>query len=441
MYAYHYRWTSGWPKLAAALAVALTFWNVTPSDSQTTAAPAAPEDRGRFARRQPLEPDVALAPVGPDLYRLDRGDRVRLNIYDREDLNGDYRVSDKGQIRVPQLGLFDARGKTTAELEEEIRRVFERMMQRPGYITVDVTERRPFFVVGLIGKPGAYPYVPGMTVMHAMAYAGGVYRPASGTYVAGEVAREQSKLQQGADEIKRLMVRRARLEAERAGRDAIELPPKLVELVGQQEADELMKQETEVLHRALSTIARDEASFRATADSHRREIRALELELAQVAEQRRIRDTQLAELQKLAGRGLTTQQRLFDTQLALALLERDGQTAIASIARAERGLEKAGRDLQMVRLERSVKIDTELATLEENYVRSRAMYDGARRFIEQVGGVPASLKGQEVGQSTVSFDIMRRDESGTIEIVAADETTAMQPGDVLRVNARVAFTP
>ena len=234
MYAYEPRWSSSWPKLTAVLAVGMTFWNVTPSDSQTTAAPAATEERGRYTRRPQLEPDVALAPVGPDLYRLDRGDRVRLNIYDREDLNGDYRVSDKGQIRVPQLGLFDARGMTTAELEEEIRRVFERMMQRPGYITVDVTERRPFFVVGLIGKPGAYPYVPGMTVLHAMAYAGGIYRPASGTYVAGEVAREQSRFQQGAEELKRLMVRRARLEAERQGRDSIEMPPKLVELAGQQ---------------------------------------------------------------------------------------------------------------------------------------------------------------------------------------------------------------
>lgn len=361
MYAYEYRWTAGWAKLAVVLGLGLTVWNVTPSDSQTVVAPAAEERGNRFTRRLPLEPDTALAPVGPDIYRLDRGDRVRIAVYDRDDLSGDYRVSDKGQIRIPQLGQFDAKGKTTSELEEEIRRVFERMMQRPGYITADVSERRPFFVVGLIGKPGAYPYVPGMTVMHAMAYAGGVYRPASGSYLAGEMAREQTRLQQSAEEVARLFARRARLIAERDGQDTIRMPDKLVELVGAPLADELMKQETEALHRQLSALTRDQNSHKATFDSARREIRALELELAQVAEQRRIRDTQLGELQKLAGRGLTTQQRLFDTQLALALLERDGQAAIAAIARAERGFEKAKRDLDMVKLERNVKIDQELA--------------------------------------------------------------------------------
>lgn len=436
MYAYTPRWTGSLSKLAILLGLGLTVWNATPSDSQTVVAPAT-EDRGRYVRRQPLEPDMALAPVGPDVYKLDRGDRVRLSVYDREDLSGDYRVSDKGQIRVPQLGSFDAKGKTTSELEEELRHVYERMMQRPGYITVDVSERRPFFVVGLIGKPGAYPFVPGMTVMHAMAYAGGVYRPASGSYLAGEMAREQSRLQQSAEELARLTVRRARLIAEREGRDTLEMPAKVVELVGPPAAQEILKQETEVLHRQLSALNREETMQKSALEGTRREVRALELELAQVAEQRRIRDVQLSELQKLAGRGLTTQQRLFDTQLAMALLERDGQAAIAAIARAERSVEKAQRDLDMVRMERNLKIDQEMALLEESVTKSKSMLDSSRRFIEQVGGVPAGALMKETSQPSVTFEIMRRDEAGSVQMMAADESTTMQPGDVLRVNARV----
>jgi protein involved in polysaccharide export with SLBB domain len=436
MYAYQSRLPVSLSKLAILLGLGLTVWNATPGGTQTVMAPAA-DDRGRYVRRQPLEPDMALAPVGPDLYRLDRGDRVRLAVYDREDLSGDYRVSDKGQIRVPQLGSFDAKGKTIAELEEEIRHVYERMMQRPGYITVDVSERRPFFVVGLIGKPGAYPFVPGMTVMHAMAYAGGIYRPASGSYLAGEMAREQSRLQQSMEELSRLTVRRARLIAEREGRETFDLPPKVADLLGQQQADEIHRQETEVLQRQIAALKRDENLQRSTVEGTRREVRALELELAQVAEQRRIRDVQLSDLQRLAGRGLTTQQRLFDTQLAMALLERDGQAAIAAIARAERAVEKAQRDLDMVRMERNLKIDQEMALIEENITKSKAMLDSSRRFIEQVGGVPASALMKETSQPSVSFEIMRRDETGSIQMVAADESTTMKPGDVLRVNARV----
>jgi len=436
MYAYHFRWSSSLSKLAVLLGLGLTVWNTTPSDSQTMVAPAA-EERGRYARRQPLEPDTALAPVGPDIYKLDRGDRVRLSVYDREDLSGDYRVSDKGQIRVPQLGSFDAKGKSTSELEEEIRHVYERMMQRPGHISVDVSERRPFFVVGLIGKPGAYPYVPGMTVMHAMAYAGGIYRPASGSYLAGEMAREQSRLAQSSEEVARLTVRRARLNAEREGRDTLEMPAKVVDLVGQAQAEEILRQETEVLHRQLSALQREETLQKSAVEGTRREVRALELELAQVAEQRRIRDVQLTELQRLAGRGLTTQQRLFDTQLAMALLERDGQAAIAAIARAERTVEKSQRDLDMVRIERNLKIDQEMALLEEGLTKSKSMLDSARRFIEQVGGVSVGALMKETNQPSVTFEIMRRDEAGSVQMIAADEATPMQPGDVVRVNARV----
>ena len=436
MYAYNSRWSSSLSKLAILLGLGLTVWNTTPSDSQTMAAPAT-EERGRYVRRQPLEPDMALAPVGPDIYKLDRGDRVRLSVYDREDLSGDYRVSDKGQIRVPQLGSFEAKGKSTTELEEEIRHVYERMMQRPGYISVDVSERRPFFVVGLIGKPGAYPYVPGMTVMHAMAYAGGIYRPASGSYLAGEMAREQSRLQQSSEELARLAIRRTRLIAEREGRDTLEMPPRIVDLVGQAQADEILKQETEVLHRQLSALNREESLQKSALAGTRREVRALELELAQVAEQRRIRDVQLTDLQRLAGRGLTTQQRLFDTQLAMALLERDGQAAIAAIARAERTVEKAQRDFDMVRIERNLKIDQEMVLLEEGMTKSRSMLDSSRRFIEQVGGVPAGALMKETSQPSVIFEIMRRDEAGSLQMIAADESTSMQPGDVVRVNARV----
>ena len=40
-------------------------------------------------------------------------------------------------------------------------------------MTVEVATYRPFFVLGEVGTPGQYPYVPGITAETAVAVAGG----------------------------------------------------------------------------------------------------------------------------------------------------------------------------------------------------------------------------------------------------------------------------
>ena len=55
----------------------------------------------------------------------------------------------------------------------------------------------------------------------------------------------------------------------------------------------------------------------------------------------------------------------------------------------------------------------------------------------RAGGVPAGALMKESSQPSVNFEIMRRDEAGGVQIIAAEESTAMQPGVVVRVNARV----
>jgi polysaccharide export outer membrane protein len=40
-------------------------------------------------------------------------------------------------------------------------------------VTVEIDRYRPIFVMGEVGEPGQYSYVPGMTVQKAIAAAGG----------------------------------------------------------------------------------------------------------------------------------------------------------------------------------------------------------------------------------------------------------------------------
>ena len=69
-------------------------------------------------------------------------------------------------------------------------------------------------------NPGAYKYVPGMIVLHAMALAGGLDRGEPNLSGMIEGARQMERLRSVTVEIQQLLARRARLLAERDG-DAV----------------------------------------------------------------------------------------------------------------------------------------------------------------------------------------------------------------------------
>lgn len=114
---------------------------------------------------------IPLIPDGP--YRLDAGDTVRVLVYNQTGLSTEYKVGDNGTISLPLLGEVKARGSTAQELQKAIYDGLNNgIFVNPG-VSVEVSQYRPFFVVGEVSKPGQYPYTPGMNVLGAVAAAGG----------------------------------------------------------------------------------------------------------------------------------------------------------------------------------------------------------------------------------------------------------------------------
>ncbi|WP_380872507.1 polysaccharide export protein [Sphingomonas sp. DBB INV C78] len=114
-------------------------------------------------------PTASQVPV----YRLGADDKVRINVYGEDALNAEYLVGSDGNISFPLLGMVEAKGLTIAELQALLtRRLAETAINDPK-VSVDVVEYRPFYVLGEVQKAGQYPYRTGMTVMAAIATAGG----------------------------------------------------------------------------------------------------------------------------------------------------------------------------------------------------------------------------------------------------------------------------
>jgi polysaccharide biosynthesis/export protein len=106
-------------------------------------------------------------------YRLGAGDRVRVTVFDQENLTNTYAVNSSGYIAFPLIGSVPARGSTVQELEGALAAKLRQGFLRDPDISVEVDQYRPVFVMGEVGAAGQYSYVPGLTVQKAVAMAGG----------------------------------------------------------------------------------------------------------------------------------------------------------------------------------------------------------------------------------------------------------------------------
>jgi protein involved in polysaccharide export with SLBB domain len=106
-------------------------------------------------------------------YRLASGDRVKVTVFRHEDLSGEFALDGAGNFAMPLIGEVQAYGVTTRELEIRLQEKLSDGYLVEPQVSVEVLNYRPFYILGEVKAPGAYPYVNGMTVLNAVALAGG----------------------------------------------------------------------------------------------------------------------------------------------------------------------------------------------------------------------------------------------------------------------------
>jgi polysaccharide export outer membrane protein len=127
---------------------------------------------------------IPLEPGNSGAYRLDSGDRLQIIVFGQAELSGSYAVDGAGMISIPLIPAVNARGRTPAELEEQIITELSKGVLRSPSVSVQIESFRPFFILGEVRQPGQYPYVHGMTVLTAVAIAGGFTYRAQKEYVS-----------------------------------------------------------------------------------------------------------------------------------------------------------------------------------------------------------------------------------------------------------------
>ncbi|MGI4955414.1 MAG: polysaccharide biosynthesis/export family protein [Janthinobacterium lividum] len=117
---------------------------------------------------------VPLPDTKPSSYRLGGGDVIRAIVFGEDQLTGEFRVDDQGQVAVPLLGSVRAAGLTPDQLSGQLTQALKsRNILRNPSVVIEVVSYRPVFVLGEVAKPGQYAFQPGMTMLTAVAIAGG----------------------------------------------------------------------------------------------------------------------------------------------------------------------------------------------------------------------------------------------------------------------------
>jgi len=107
-------------------------------------------------------------------YRIGGGDKLQINVYKESDLTQALQVRPDGRITLPLIGDLAAAGQTPMQLQRKLTESLREFVSNP-VVTVMVVEvaDRVVYVMGEVNTPGAVPLKGSMTVLQALAVAGG----------------------------------------------------------------------------------------------------------------------------------------------------------------------------------------------------------------------------------------------------------------------------
>jgi len=382
-------------------------------------------------------PQMAAA----DEYRLGSQDKLNIRIAewqtvegtfrDWSAVNGDYSVGPAGTLSVPFVGEMPAAGKTTAEVAKAISEALQRKLalsDKPE-ASVEMVQFRPFYISGEVQSPGQFPYVPELTVLKAISVAGGIRRNADyGPQLGKDLITAKGNYDIYADQRIRLMVKRARIDADIAGKSSFDAPkeiaddPRLPPIL----ADEMAILTSDQKKLKLKLQALDDLKGVLQA-----EVESLQKKIVNQQRQVDLAKQQLENIGPLAQKGLVVNTRVLSSEQSIADLQGqilDYETAILT---AKQSISKATQDAIDAE-------NTQNSSLAADRQQTEADLNEAELRVNMQQGLmtaatdPASMPTDDKTQPALSYSLVRVVDGKTSEI-AANEDTPVLPGDVIKV--------
>lgn len=144
--------------------------------------------------------DEVITPPIQASYELGSGDRIKVTVFGHPDLSGEFAIDGSGRVSLPLIKDVQAAGLSVTEFEEAVVAKLSPDYLINPKVSVEVLNYRPIYIIGEVKNPGRYAYVSGMTVLTAVALAGGYTYRAKTTKAFITHARHVSENKQTVDQ-------------------------------------------------------------------------------------------------------------------------------------------------------------------------------------------------------------------------------------------------
>ena len=366
-------------------------------------------------------------------YRLAPGDRLTVVVYDQPQLSGQFIIDGGGGILLPLAGGVSLSGRTLAEAQQLIQdRFADGVLVQPA-VSVRITEYRPIFVTGNVRKPGGYRFMIGQSVKAAVAAAGGEgdpleqnFKGALSDYITAEERVGQLEANRAT-----LLLRKARLEAQRDGNENFVMPM-LVGLSHRNvDVDLAYSAESDTFSRLAETYRSQVQALQNQRPRVEAELDAVNDQIAKQKERLDIVNSHLVDLETLFAKGLLRKEVLLNQQIERSLVEGQVSNLQAQVARLRQTMGDLDIKLGDVKANYLRQTLTELQDTSQRLREVETSIGPARRLLQ----VKAQGAGSDIDEAEYSIRISRV-RGGSIVTIDATDETLLSPGDVVEVKLK-----
>ncbi|WP_271581544.1 polysaccharide biosynthesis/export family protein [Bradyrhizobium sp. CCBAU 45389] len=370
-------------------------------------------------------------------YRLGVSDRLKIKVQEWPDLSGEYIITPDGVVSLPLIGNVNVVGLRLDDLAQQISDRLQRRSEKAErpFAAVEITQYRPFSILGDVQRPGEYPFRPGLTVIQAITVAGGYYRPEVGLLrLDRDIALAKGDIRTLVQKQNRLLAREARLTAVIAGREDISLPAELRDQQDNPAIAAIAESEQAALAVEYGTIRSETAALEEVKTLYQQEIRSLRGQIEALSQEDSTIQTQLRDMRSLSARGLALMPTLFNLERAAAQISNEKMNMQTAIVRAEENIALAEQRLRERTFERSRSNTRDLQQTRDEIADVRARIRTAGDLLTEAQiSAPAEARERLAEKTQRSGFILIRKDGETTRALIAEETTPLMPNDIVKI--------
>jgi polysaccharide export outer membrane protein/exopolysaccharide production protein ExoF len=301
--------------------------------------------------------------------------------------------------------------------------------------SVQIVQFRPFYIVGRVDHPGEFPYRPGLTVLQALSVAGGLQKLSDALMrIERDAISARGELQVLGVQAINLRARRVRLEAELKQSDTLDFPRDPTAYPNDASAELAMQQEGlifQVRREAFSTQIRVLEQLKSF----------LEKEVVSLAAQKQTEETQIQLVKKelsgvstLVDKGLAAAPRQLGLERTVAQIEGERLRVETSLLRAKQEISRTEISMLELKNKRANDVSIELRETQAKLEELNRRTETADQLLYEAEVTAPQLLAEHARSRRVRpvYTIVRQREGNAFEL-SASESTAVEPGDTIKV--------